>query len=429
MKHCRAKAQKKAQQAVFGGRCRPLACGIEQDRPDAGETALKLDVAHGCGFEQDEQQLIVGNRGKATSQILDLEPCRPRGGCARAALHDRRAELHEARGRKREVRRAVPWLRQCPQHQGANAKGVRGEFPVPDALYEQRLGPAGFLDGKGPCHSRQRACPGALVLAVGQERMNEVIERAGMVRRERKCAFEICDRRFDAAELEKHAAAPVEGIDVTAIGGERPVIARKRFLVARKLGKHVAAVEVGFGKVRLQGQGPVVAADRIVMAAEPMQGRAQVEPVADRGGLQGDRAFIAHHRFRGPAELHQCAGPIAVGIGKIRLMDDRMVEARKRFLVPAEPTQSHAEKIVRAGLIRLARERAPRQLDAFAEAPLLASDHRQVVERRRVIRLASQHFPIAALGVGHRPLPVQGERPPAASRRSGLPWDNPGSGR
>ena len=96
-----------------------------------------------------------------------------------------------------------------------------------------------------------------------------------------------------------------------------------------------------------------------------------------------------------------------MGIGKIRLMDDRMVEARERFLVPAEPAQSHAEQIVRAGLVRLARKRAPRQLDAFAEAPLLAFNHRQMVERRRVIRLAPQHLPIAALGVGHRSLPVQ----------------------
>ena len=48
------------------------AAGIEQDRTDPGETALKLDVAHRYGFEQDAQQLIVGDRGKATSQILDL---------------------------------------------------------------------------------------------------------------------------------------------------------------------------------------------------------------------------------------------------------------------------------------------------------------------------------------------------------------------
>ena len=116
--------------------------------------------------------------------------------------------------------------------------------------------------------------------------MNQVIERGGVVRRERKCTLEIRDRRFDPTELQKHAAATVEGIDVTAIGGERQVIARQRLLVTPKLDEHIAAVEVRFGKVRLQRNGPVVAADRVVMAAELMQRRAQVDPVADRGGLQ-----------------------------------------------------------------------------------------------------------------------------------------------
>ena len=91
---------------------------------------------------------------------------------------------------------------------------------------------------------------------MGQERMNQVIERGGVVRRKRKCTFEICDRRFDPTELQKHAAATVEGIDVTAIGGERQVIARQRLLVTRKLGEHIAAVEVGFRKVSFAAPRP-----------------------------------------------------------------------------------------------------------------------------------------------------------------------------
>ena len=78
MKHWRASAQKKRNSPSSAGVAGPSARGIEQDRADAGETALELDVADRHGFEHHSQQLIVGDRGKAAGQILEREPRRPR---------------------------------------------------------------------------------------------------------------------------------------------------------------------------------------------------------------------------------------------------------------------------------------------------------------------------------------------------------------
>ena len=102
-----------------------------------------------------------------------------------------------------------------------------------------------------------------MVRTLGQQRMDQVIEHGGMFGRERKGVLEVRDRGFDAAQLQKHVAAAVEGVDVAPIDCERPLIARQRLLVTRELSKNVATVEMGLGEVRLQGQGPVVAAERI----------------------------------------------------------------------------------------------------------------------------------------------------------------------
>ena len=78
--------------------------------------------------------------------------------------------------------------------------------------------------------------------------MDQVLERSGMIRCERKRALEIRHRPFDPAERQKHAAAAVEGIDIAPIGRERPIVARQRLLITRELGEHIAAIEVSFGK-------------------------------------------------------------------------------------------------------------------------------------------------------------------------------------
>ena len=66
-----------AQQAIFGGRSRPLPGRIEQDGADSGETPLELDIADRDGFQEQAQQLIVGDRSKAAGQILEREPNGP----------------------------------------------------------------------------------------------------------------------------------------------------------------------------------------------------------------------------------------------------------------------------------------------------------------------------------------------------------------
>ena len=78
------------------------------------------------------------------------------------------------------------------------------------------LAALGFL-GRERAHDRsQRARPAAGIVALEVERIDQLLERAGMIGRERKHLLEVGERALDPAELEEHAAARVERIERSA---------------------------------------------------------------------------------------------------------------------------------------------------------------------------------------------------------------------